>query len=42
MLKDAKRFRKGALKGAGNSIVPQVAAEFIKAYIGGDHAPDAG
>jgi DNA (cytosine-5)-methyltransferase 1 len=31
-LKDAKRFRKGDLRGAGNAIVPQVAALFIQAY----------
>lgn len=33
MLKEARRFRKGALRGAGNAIVPQVAAEFIRAYM---------
>jgi hypothetical protein len=32
-LRDARRFRKGVLKGAGNAIVPQVAAEFITAYM---------
>lgn len=33
VLKEARRFRKGALRGAGNAIVPQVAAEFIRAYM---------
>lgn len=32
--------RKGALKGAGNAIVPQVAAEFIKAYSVGIETPE--
>ena len=32
-LRDARRFRKGALSGAGNAIVPQVAALFVKAYM---------
>jgi hypothetical protein len=33
ILKQARRFRKGVLRGAGNAIVPQAAAEFISAYM---------
>lgn len=33
ILKAARRCRKGVLKGMGNAIVPQVASEFIKAYM---------
>ena len=33
ILKQARRFRKGVLRGAGNAIVPQVAALFVKAYM---------
>ena len=32
-LRDARRYRRGSLMGYGNSIVPQVAAEFIRAYM---------
>jgi len=32
-LRDARRFRKGVLRGAGNAIVPQVAALFVQAYM---------
>jgi DNA (cytosine-5)-methyltransferase 1 len=33
LAKDARRNRVGRLKGYGNAIVPQVAAEFIKAFM---------
>lgn len=33
ILKAARRCRKGVLKGMGNAIVPQVASEFIRAYM---------
>ena len=33
ILRDAKRNRVGALRGAGNAIVPQVAAMFIRAFM---------
>jgi hypothetical protein len=33
LLRDARRYRKGTLRGYGNAIVPQVAAEFIGAYM---------
>jgi site-specific DNA-cytosine methylase len=38
MVKAARRNRVGRLKGYGNAIVAQVAAEFIKAYEAGDNA----
>lgn len=33
IIRNARRHRVGCLRGAGNSIVPQVAAEFIRAFI---------
>lgn len=32
-LKDAKSYRNQSLRGYGNGIVPQLAAEFIKAFM---------
>jgi len=33
MLKEARRNRVGCLRGAGNAIIPQVAAEFVRAFM---------
>ena len=33
MIVNARRWRKGTLRGAGNAIVPQVAALFVRAYM---------
>ncbi|MFA7121397.1 MAG: DNA cytosine methyltransferase, partial [Bacilli bacterium] len=33
MAKPARRNRVGRLRGYGNAIVPQIAAEFIRAYM---------
>lgn len=32
-LRDAKAYRKSSLKGYGNAIVPELAAEFVRAYL---------
>jgi DNA (cytosine-5)-methyltransferase 1 len=36
--KDARRNRVGRLRGYGNAIVPQAAAEFVKAFMETEHA----